>query len=203
MSLKILPKVDFVSPKHTLIIIDWDDTLYPTSWSMKNNIDLTNPNMRYKYQEKFKKLDNELNECLTKMKKHGEVIIISNATPAWIHLSVSVLPKTQKCLSTIDVISARARYQNTDMTEWKKLTFIDELASRKKNTYTNILSFGDAMYEHEALINLYDSKKYLKSIKLISLPNYNNLLQQIKMIREHINYFCTIQRHLDYEFKYE
>ena len=47
----------------TLIILDWDDTLFPTSWITKNEIDITNTNI----QHVFSKLDILISQILQKM----------------------------------------------------------------------------------------------------------------------------------------
>jgi hypothetical protein len=190
----------------SLIIIDWDDTLYPTSWVVNNNIDLTYPKMRYKYMNHFKELDNKLSQTLLKIKTYGDVVIITNAMPTWVDLSVSVLPKTKKIINSIEVISARQNYQqNKKMTEWKKYAFIQYLSDKiKKRKYNNIISLGDADYEYNALINLYKSRlipnKYLKSVKFIKSTNYWVLLEQLKLIRENINNIVKSKRHFDLEF---
>src|SRR2546423_12365702 len=56
-----------IDPGNTLIIIDWDDTLYPTSWSVDNSIDLTDPKSRYKYIKHFELLDDYLSATLEHM----------------------------------------------------------------------------------------------------------------------------------------
>lgn len=192
----------------TLIIADWDDTLYPTSWITENSIDLTNPKSRYKYMKYFECLDIYLSSLLNYMTTLGEVMIITNAMLEWIELSVSILPKTKKCLETIDVISARQKYGNqVVMADWKKLTFLDEVTKKmvaNKHKYNNIISMGDAEFEHNALINLYDNKilphKYLKSIKFIKSSDYNTLLEQIKMVKGTISQICRMQRQVDLTF---
>ncbi len=192
----------------TLIIADWDDTLYPTSWVTENGIDLTNPKSRYKYMKHFEYLDICLSTLLSYMVTLGEVMIITNAMLEWIELSVSILPKTKKCLETIDVISARQKYGNqTVMAEWKKRTFLDEVTKKilvDKHKYNNIISMGDANFEYNALINLYNKKilphKYLKSIKFIKSSDYNTLLEQIKMIKQTISQICKMQRQVDLTF---
>src|SRR5579872_5919727 len=135
------------------------------------------------------------------------MLLLSNALPEWIDMSVSVLPKTKQFLIQVEVISARARYQKyyTDMSEWKKKTFLDEIIKRSNtHKYNNILSLGDAEFEYIALINLYDIKiipnKYLKSIKFIKAADYETLLEQIKMIRRYIGYICKLPRHVDMIF---
>jgi hypothetical protein len=196
-----------ISSENTLIIIDWDDTLYPTSWTMENGIDLTDPRSRAKYMSYFEKLDENLSSALSHMTTLGEVIIITNAMPEWVELSVSVLPKTKKCLKKIEVISARLRYQNkTKMNDWKKYTFQEEIIARSQNKkYHNIMSLGDAEFEHNALVNLYKlntlAHKYLKSIKFIKSTEYSTLLDQIIMIRLHIAKLCKAPRHIDMKFE--
>lgn len=195
-----------ISPENTIIIIDWDDTLYPTSWVMNNNIDLTDPNQRYKYVNYFEKLDDLLSATLCQIRVFGEVIIITNAMIEWIQLSVSVLPKTSKCLSKIEIISARQRHQNkTHMTNWKKHTFLEEITKRAmKRTYHNILSLGDAEFERNALVGLYNNAliphKYLKSIKFIKSSDYEVVMEQLRMIKKYISNICKMTRQIDMTF---
>ena len=113
-----------INKLNTIIIIDWDDTLYPTSWVMNSNIELTEPKSRYKYIPYFTELDKYITHTLKKILQCGDVIIITNAMPEWVELSVSVLPKTKVLLQNIEIVSARKKYQETHkVIEWKKLTF--------------------------------------------------------------------------------
>lgn len=195
-----------IDAKTTLIIIDWDDTLYPTSWVMNNRIDLTDHKTRVKYNKYFDNLDKHLYTTLCKIRKLGEILIITNAMPDWIDLSLSVLPKTKEILSKCDIISARQRYHNkSKMTEWKKLTFNEEIINRlDKKKINNILSLGDAEYERYALISLYNLKKiphkYLKFIKFTRSPDYHVLIEQITIIRDKIHDFCMTTQHIDVVF---
>ena len=78
----------------TLIILDWDDTLFPTSWISKNNIEfLSNENKDLLYNKFFYKLDIKLVNLFTKMNKCGKIIIITNALLNWIDMSISILPQ--------------------------------------------------------------------------------------------------------------
>jgi len=191
----------------TLIILDWDDTLFPTSWTVGLNIDLINPLMRKKYIQNFHELDIRLTSLLTGLNNYGTIVIITNAMPEWIELSSSVLPQTMKILQHIEIISAREMYQSTvNMTEWKKLAFkhlITKHADRKR--YNNLLSIGDADYEHKALIGLYDMdiipNKYMKSIKFVRSPEYSVLLDELSQIEKNLKYICKSTRHLDLEFQ--
>jgi len=185
----------------TLIILDWDDTLFPTSWYIKNDINLSNHKNRFKYIDKFDELDKVLSETLKLMNKYGKTIIVTNALHSWIEISSSVLPLTKNIMKNMDVISARERYQgNYDINEWKKKTFEDETS---ETSYNNIISMGDADYEYNALVNLYDllkvdkKNKYLKTIKFIKTNNYNTHLEQLYVIKNNVKNIYEIKKHLD------
>ena len=126
--------------------------------------------------------------------------------PEWIELSVSVLPNTKQLLKNIEVVSARKKYQATHkVIEWKKLTFLDILSYRLVNKqYNNIISLGDAEYEHMALINLYDwhyiSHKYLKSVKFMKSVDYYDVIEQLRTIGHNISYICNKKQHMDLMF---
>ena len=112
-----------VDKAKTLIIVDWDDTLYPTSWVVNNKIDLTSPITKLKYTKYYKTLDICLSSTLNHLKLYGDILIITNAMTEWVELSLSVLPITKRVIEYIPIVSARARYQDTQpMSEWKKLT---------------------------------------------------------------------------------
>lgn len=193
----------------TLIIIDWDDTLFPTTWHRTREIDLTCPNSRYKNLEYFKHLDIHLGKLIKNIKNHGHLVIITNASPEWIKLSLSILPKTKKTLNDVQIISARKRYQNKlHESEWKMKTFDDLIHEKiKKFKYTNILSLGDSDYEHYALLNLFNhdklDHKYLKSIKFIKSADYDIIIDQINIINKNIKGICHSKRHLDLDFDLE
>lgn len=197
-----------ISRNSTLIILDWDDTLFPTSWTMTQNIDLSNPLMRRRYMKYFEELDDKLSHLLKMMYNYGDIMIITNAMPEWIELSASILPKTSILLNVIEVISARALYQNHhNMQKWKKNAFRDIVIKKieKNRYYNNILSIGDAEYEHNALVALYNLNamphKYLKSIKFVKSPNHHTLLQQFIEIERNLKDICKTPRHLDLEFR--
>lgn len=196
-----------ITKKRTLIILDWDDTLFPTSWVMDNYIDLTDPSVRTKINIHFKELDMLLYRILCKMSKLGKIIIITNAMPEWVHLSGSMLRETNGILKKIDIVSARKDNQGkVNMKDWKKVSFY-KVFVRHNDKYdtNNIVSIGDALYEHHALVNLYQRQdnyldRYLKSIKLQKNPSYDVLHDQLKILNKEIKNICLHEHHLDLEF---
>jgi hypothetical protein len=192
----------------TLIIFDWDDTLFPTSWMVKNNIDLTNKNTQNKYIILFSNLDVILHKLLTKLMKQSQIVIITNAVKKWIDISCVMLPKTQTIINNhIPVLSARDLYKQhypNDMTEWKKNTF-KKLATESENIFKNIISIGDAEYEFLATINLYDAKahakhKLLKTVRLFPDPTFDSLINQLDLLFNSFDKIILCDRHLDLKF---
>lgn len=186
-----------------LIIFDWDDTLFPTTWAISNKMNMNAPSQ---YINNMKDLDTVLFSILSNSLKFGQVLIVTNAMPDWIDMSCKMLPKTeQMILKYITVISARKMFQNDypdNPYKWKELTFANLLNEYDVN---NIISFGDADYEYKALLNLTKIKKpsecYFKSIKLIQAPNNLILLDQLKIIDGSMKNIVSRKNHLELIFK--
>lgn len=195
----------------TLIILDWDDTLFPTSWLVKNSINLSDQNMQNKYLVFFSKLDVILYKLLTNLLKHGKVIIVTNAMKKWVYASSKILPSTHDLIQeNIKVISARDLHQHNypnDNFLWKKLVFKQlsvEYFNNKNNYIQNIVSVGDAEYEYMALISLHDSclpvTRFLKSIRFLSMPSYDTIIDQLEVLNKSVSKFAKNKKNMDLNF---
>lgn len=192
----------------TIIFLDWDDTLFPTSWVMNSKINLNDE--KIKNNDIFNKLDAHITGLIEAYKKYGKVIIVTNAMKNWIRESTSILPKTYKIISSINVISARELYQtkSNNVFDWKKNAFkkiiVSELGNKSKKIM-NIISIGDADYEYKALVDLYgwnmQNIKILKAIKLINNPSYYTIIDQINVLKKAAHDICNTNKHLDWNFK--
>ena len=76
---------------NSIIFIDWDDTLFPTSWVNKNNIDIKN----ITDYSIFIKLDQYINTLLKKITNKCEIVIVTNALKKWILSCLNLLPQTK------------------------------------------------------------------------------------------------------------
>jgi hypothetical protein len=200
-----------ITKDKTLIILDWDDTLFPTTWITTNNINIKNGITNRNIINYFNLVDKELYKLLSKLMSYGTVIIITNAMLNWISISVTLLDQTSSLLrlnkestAPILVISAREAYgTNPDPNEWKKKTFID-VVQQYYNDKNNIVSIGDAEYEYIALINLHVKTRHnyrlLKSVKFIKYPTRDLLLDQIKVMTKASKQVCLKPTHLDLKF---
>jgi len=207
-----------------IFIIDWDDTLFPSNWITKNNIDLTNTESLNKYKLFFIELDNILSNVINSLNKLGNIFIVSNASLTWIKNCLAILPYTNKLVNAfnINIISARDNYFNQNslnnpekasIIEWKIICFQDILINilnsitgkfNEKN-YLNIISIGDANYEYVALMNLnnffeinnLDINYFLKNIKFIEKPEFNILIDELVILRKNIQMIVDKLHYVD------
>lgn len=191
-----------ITKNSSLIILDWDDTLFPTNWVVHNEIDLRSDSNQYLVY--FHELDKILSKFLLKATRLGTVIIVTNALPDWVTLSSVVIPKTFKIMKSIELISARQLYQNVckSSIEWKTHAFRDIIDREfKKRSLSNVISIGDAEYEYQALISLNDiktqHKKYLKSVKFMRYPSHDILIDQLGVLNNAIPQIWLKEQHLD------
>jgi len=177
-----------------IFLIDWDDTLFPTSWVTTNKINLQNEDSRNEYKLYFIELDNVISKFLESLNDIGDIFIVTNASLNWIKTCLNILSLTTEViiLNKIRILSARDIYstKSDSPLEWKIQTFRDVIHENLKkinnirdNTYLNILSLGDAKYEYIALLNLNNYLLKIETIKTyIKNNNFNFLLKNIKFI---------------------
>lgn len=190
-----------INSKNTFIILDWDDTLFPTSWIIKRGIHiekLLDTQIYDDISKYFEHLDNTLCRFFKKITNYGIVIIVTNAQLIWIDMCRKILPKTNKLLDKIQIISAKDKYGHTHMISWKKLAFNDIVKEKKT---IHVISIGDAEYEYEALINLSKLKnidnKLLKTVKLTRDPDGDTVIDQIEVIEKCFDKIYFWKKHLD------
>jgi hypothetical protein len=212
-----------------IFIIDWDDTLFPTTWVNSNKINMTNSNSINDYKLYFLELDKTVSNFLESFNKIGDIYIVTNANIKWIKSCLNVLNLTREIIvnNNIRIVSARDSYSQSgnSPTEWKIKTFQDILEdiikkillNLKPNTCLNIVSLGDAQYEYIALINLdsyFKTNKLiknspdssninylLKSIKFIEKPEFDYVIDQLQVILKNKNSIINKLGYIDLKFK--
>ena len=192
----------------TLFIFDWDDTLFPTNWVVKNGINLSNSSIRDQYTTYFQELDRVLSSFLKNATSMGKVVIVTNALPDWIQISSIVLPKTYILLKKINIVSARGMYRNKsqNIMDWKTMAFHDIVNKEfQDDSLMHVISVGDAEYEYQALISLNKLKnkkteRYLKSIRFIKNPSHDALIEQLELLNVAIQDIWLKKAHLDLLF---
>lgn len=204
---KVDTKITF---DNTLFILDWDDTLFPTTWASKNRINLLDNSSREQYVVHFQDLDRALTKFLKTISKYGKIVIVTHAMPNWIKISSIVIPQTNNLIKNIDVVSARGLFAETtsNRMDWKKMAFQLVIKKEfKKKPVMNVISIGDAEYEHNALVALtqtnFDKIKYLKSFKLLTDPHYDLIIDQLSVLDTSIHHLWNLHTQICKTFKVE
>ena len=70
----------------SLIILDWDNTLFPTTFVNTNKINLTTNSSKTKLLSVFAELDNLLYKLFQKILNLADLMIITNASLSWINM---------------------------------------------------------------------------------------------------------------------
>lgn len=158
------PKV--ISPEKTMFLLDWDDTLMCTTFLSikKENLDESEkPIVSY--------LGEKVSEFLSKCKKYGKVVILTNSTKQWVKSSaLNLLKLKPDIFDDILIISSRDKYEKkgAPKEEWKKIA---------------LKEFQKHFNQFENLICISDSQNDINSFKTI----------KEKFCNENDNTFCTIK----------
>mmetsp|Transcript_33108 Transcript_33108/g.101793 ORF Transcript_33108/g.101793 Transcript_33108/m.101793 type:complete len:268 (+) Transcript_33108:86-889(+) len=175
-----------------LVILDWDDTILPTTWLQREG--LLEDNSEAPSAEQQSKLE-ELADCavrtLALARQQGRVIIVTNALQGWVEWSCwKFMPGLLAEVHGVEVISARSLYEplGAEVNQWKCFAFtqeVDALCSRgPAGRQRTILSIGDSIYEHNALLHVTRDRPDCsgKSLKFTSHPRVEELTEQHRLL---------------------
>ena len=199
---------DTIFISKTLIIFDFDDTLFCTKYfdtfsipykDIFNNmisLEEINPGLVIE----LKQLENTILQLFNNLQKKYVIIIISNAEIKWINncmtyffeqLNEYINENKIKIYSAKNIFSKLIK----DKSKWKIKCFkkaIKELYKDDINIDLNVISIGDGIEEKEAVFNLtknieFNKKIKPKYIKMISFPSVSSIILQLKYLNDNIN----------------
>ncbi|MDC0230363.1 hypothetical protein OAK19_00220 [Aureispira] len=183
-----------INPFNTILIFDWDDTLFPTSWFKSKGIRKDNITKDITIQ--LEDLDNICIQFLKHAQNLGRIVIVTNSVNGWVKISSKLfLPQVHQFISEIDVISARGKFKNLPIKECKVQTFKELI----DNDILNILSFGDASNDRDALFLATKNQTgiYSKSFKFLQTPTVDELKTQLRLLTNTIDKLCNVHENLD------
>lgn len=195
--------LEFHLPQQSLILLDWDDTLLPTTECVHvRGLDLEG------------ELCGDIAEALSQHAKAASallqeardladrVVVVTNSGKGWVEASCRAwMPTLLPQLSQCKVVSARSSWEPFGVISpagWKAHAFNEEISSfyarYKHQSWKNIVSIGDTIYEHEALGRVVRiappcnargrSCCRSKCVKLLEQPSVNQLTQEAKLLCE-------------------
>jgi hypothetical protein len=191
------------SKRGTLMVWDWDDTLFPSTWINCQGLRLEDddePPLETRRQ--LTALAREVERTLRLALSIGQVVIVTNAETGWVELSCrKFFPSLQPLVKTLRVVSARSTYEEPGFfspLDWKIQAFAHEIRTfwPDNNDVVNIMSLGDSIHEREALIRscetLPETTRRTKSVKFPERPEatamlrtHSNLQKYLKSVVEH------------------
>lgn len=189
--------------KHnSIIILDWDDTLLPTSFLSPGGIFNLDIKLSKNDSEKLAKIEKEVSNLLNSAIEKGEVFIITNADKGWVEFSANKFyPSIIGILSKIKIISAREEYGNVfpgDSAKWKIQTFLDLQKYINLNLITNLLCFGDSIIEIKAgkILASKFREAFIKTIKFKEAPKLDDLFKQLNLVNQQFNFIYSSVKNL-------
>jgi len=193
-----------------LIILDWDDTLFPTSWLISNNIDIKiNPDdIPENIKNEFSELEKIILNFINHVKNLGKFFIITNSEEGWVISSCKFMSNLLHVLSDVHIISARTMYSDefpNNPEIWKHKVFSNIINSyilknNINNSLLDIISIGDSYNDREALFIASEKYKDIirtKSFLLIHKPCIIKIKNQINLIHKCMNYITSYENNLD------
>jgi len=165
-----------MSTVNSVIIFDWDDTLFPNCYYNEQGYTLEH---NFAREEIFSKLEEVVISLVKKALILSQVYIITASTPTWVwETSLRFYPELCKYLLCIPVISVNevAKQEPHNNHLWKVNAFF------QFTHYKNILSIGDGIAEKIALLSLPIEQK--KHIEMIEDPPAELLLTEIDLLNK-------------------
>jgi len=194
--------------KDTILIFDWDDTILPSTWVQDQGLRLDDECvLTLDQQEKLNTMALQAANTLRVAKRHGKVILVTNAERGWIELSCQkFMPSLYSSLEDVKLTSARSTYEQQGVAspfEWKYLAFDNEISHFYEffpsDQRKNVISFGDSAHEREALIRVTERMTACctKSLKFVERPEVEQLVKEHELISECFNHIVNHDGNLD------
>jgi len=220
----------YSDPDQTIIIFDWDDTLCPSTWCRRNvRFDHKGKLLGKVSTENAKALADLTQQVIPLLKAAqtlGQVVLVTNARRPWVDTSCkNFMPAVQAHLKGIEIIYAMellAENERADfacnpglLTESKaramKAAVSQFYSAYPNQRWKNIISIGDALYEHDAIRQvardrpstrgLKPAKKCrTKTVKLIEGPTLMGLNVQLNIIESWLQKLIQSDDDVDIDF---
>lgn len=187
-------------PRETLLIFDWDDTLFPSTWvQLQGFAPPGNNSPQVVHLDLLDAAATSAAAVLRTAKRLGRVVVVTNAEAGWVELSGRrFVPKVMRELEGVSVVSARSTFEpyllgpptgGSRPFEWKRLAFQAEIAGLVRQLApgrrANVVSLGDSAYERDALQHAAAAVPgcQRKSVKFLVRPDPHQLVKQLALVR--------------------
>ena len=170
---------------NNIIILDWDDTLFSTSYFLLKNKKLT-----IEEQQLFFKLGECVSKFINLSKSFGKIFIITNSTKKWLYKTAyNYLKINENLLDEVNVISARENFNEEIVPKhmWKSLIF--KQLYKYFELSDSIVCISDSINdinEGKKLKTIFKNNN-ISTIKFINKPSPIQNIKEINLIIENLN----------------
>lgn len=200
------------APCEILLIFDWDDTLFPTTWLRERGLLEEDALITPEQDVQLQALANLVAATLETAKRRGGVAIVTNAEQGWVELSCrAFMPSLQNHLEDVRIVSARANHEKHGLfapTMWKCHAFAEVVAeffsspgdAGAAQQRRSIVALGDSEHEMEALKWVTTGTEcHAKSLKFVERPCLEQLMAQHELVADFVDDVVDHDGNLDYE----
>lgn len=211
---------DFYRPNQTIIILDWDDTMCPSTTCMRRHgLSVLGGLPEGEVYMALEELTVEVKALLdAAVELADKVVIVTNAEEGWVDLSCKAwLPGLLTTLANenVEVVSARSTWEPCGVKSpagWKAKAFEDAIenfySQYTNQSWKNVISIGDAPHEREALARVVTGwvpitrgkRCRSKSVKLILRPTIEQLTREVQMLHGSLKDIVCHDDDLDMHF---
>jgi hypothetical protein len=169
---------------NNIIILDWDDTLFSTSYFLLKNKKLT-----IEEQQLFFKLGECVSKFINLSKSFGKIFIITNSTKKWLFKTAyNYLKINENLLDEVNVISARENFNEEIVPKhmWKSLIF--KQLYKYFELSDSIVCISDSINdinEGKKLKTIFKNNN-ISTIKFINKPSPIQNIKEINLIIENL-----------------
>lgn len=199
--------IDMNSPTDVLLIFDYDDTLFPTSFLAQKGYRLDGPDASPELQRMLDNYSQIVMKTLMVARELGQVVIVTNAETGWIELtSQKFTPTLSDMLESFPLVSARSTYEPLGITspfQWKLRAFESVIHEHWSSVGISdgghVISFGDSIHERDAAHQVCSKLPVTmcKSIKFMERPDISQLTKQHSLIVDCFEQIIAHQGTLD------
>lgn len=201
----------------SLIIFDWDDTLFPTAELHAGGYldllskpgDRAEPLPQSLPCDDLREVAAAAAQALRAAKSVGNTIIVTNADHGWVHETAArFMPGLAHDLQGIPVLSARSIFKPQGISESRERKvqcfrrIVQCFHSGPAGIFgvQSLVSIGDSMDEHEATMKVAQSCPcYVKSLKLMERPTMSQMAQQLEVFAAQLPSIATHAGNLDFD----
>mmetsp|Transcript_25478 Transcript_25478/g.33277 ORF Transcript_25478/g.33277 Transcript_25478/m.33277 type:complete len:226 (-) Transcript_25478:108-785(-) len=198
----------------TVTIFDWDDTLLPSSWLVRQQMYPPGGEVQ-KGMERFTiqnlhEIEKSVFECLETALQYGNVVIITKAEEGWVEYSAKFyMPSVSKLLERVWVLSVRtfSNLQNITVTSFQKHHVFSHclgaiFSASHPLCFKRVVAIGDALEDRAALFAA--SRHLLNctfvSVKFFDSPSIEGLRHELVFLQEGICDLMKATTHQDLIF---